>query len=55
MQTPRAIWVGIFIGSTIGGAIPQLWGANIFSFSSVILGAVGAFAGLYVGFKLSQL
>jgi hypothetical protein len=35
-----AIWIGILIGSTIGGLIPSLWGA-------------GAFAGLWVGYKMS--
>ncbi len=42
------------IGSAIGGAIPTLWGAGYFSFSSVILTAVGGILGVWVGFKLSN-
>ena len=32
----RAIWIGIFIGSTIGGFIPALWGDDLFSYSGVL-------------------
>jgi uncharacterized membrane protein YeaQ/YmgE (transglycosylase-associated protein family) len=42
------IWLGVLIGSTIGGFIPDLWGAGMFSYSSVLLSAVGAFAGLWL-------
>ena len=55
MRTPTAIWVGIFIGSSIGSFIPELWGASFLSFSSIIFSAAGAFAGLWVGFKMTQL
>ncbi|MDE1924664.1 MAG: hypothetical protein KGH79_00585 [Patescibacteria group bacterium] len=55
MRTPAAIWIGIVIGSSIGGLIPELWDANIFSFSSIIFSAAGAFAGLWLGFKMTQL
>jgi hypothetical protein len=49
-----AIWLGILIGSTIGGMIPSLWGDGIFSYSSVLLSGAGAFVGLWVGYKLSS-
>jgi predicted MFS family arabinose efflux permease len=49
----RRIWLGIFIGSTIGGFIPDLWGAGLFSYSSVLLSGLGAFAGLWAGYKMS--
>lgn len=42
------------IGSTIGGLIPGLWGAGFLSFSSVILSAVGALAGIYIAFKMTH-
>jgi len=42
------------IGSFIGGYIPLLWGSSIFSFSSVLFGAIGAGLGVYAGFKLSE-
>ena len=42
------VWIGIFIGSSIGGLIPELWGADLLSYSSILFGAVGAFVGMYV-------
>jgi predicted MFS family arabinose efflux permease len=47
------IWIGILIGSTIGGFIPDLWGAGLFSYSSVLLSGFGAVVGLLIGYKLA--
>jgi hypothetical protein len=47
------IWLGILIGSTIGGFIPDLWGAGLLSYSSVLLGGIGGFAGLWLAVKMS--
>jgi predicted MFS family arabinose efflux permease len=47
MRSP--IWIGIFIGSTIGGLIPLLWGDDMLSYSGVLLSGVGAFVGLWLG------
>ena len=44
---------GILIGSTIGGFIPNLWGAGLFSYSSVLLSGFGAVVGLLIGYKLA--
>ena len=54
MSSKTLVWVGMIIGSTVGSFIPSLWGEGLFSFSSVILGGVGAIAGIYFGFKLSR-
>lgn len=55
-MSPRSlIWIGVIVGSTIGGFIPELWGAGIFSISSVILSTIGGLAGIWLGFKVSQL
>jgi hypothetical protein len=48
-----SIWIGILIGSTIGGMIPLLWGDDMLSYSSVLLSGAGALAGLWIGFKMS--
>jgi hypothetical protein len=48
-----AIWIGILIGSTIGGFIPALWGGDLLSYSGLLLSGAGAFAGLWVGYKIS--
>ncbi len=42
------LWLGVLIGSTIGGFIPDLWGAGMFSYSSVLLSAIGGSAGLWL-------
>lgn len=52
MRSRSFIWLAILVGSTIGGLIPELWGADMFSYSSVLLGTVGAFVGLWVGYIL---
>ena len=46
------IWIGILVGSSIGGFIPELWGADLFSYSSVLLSGIGALVGLIIGYKL---
>ncbi len=47
------IWLGVLIGSTIGGLVPALWHADPFSYASVWLGGIGGFAGLWIGYKMS--
>jgi hypothetical protein len=50
----KFIWIGLFLGSTLGGFIPTLWGAGSFSTSGVLLSAIGGFAGLWLGLKANQ-
>ena len=47
------IWIGILIGSSIGGFIPELWGAGLLSHSSILLSGIGALIGLLFGYKLA--
>jgi len=54
MRDRPLIWIGLFVGSTIGGMIPELWGAGMISFSSIILSGAGGMAGIYLGFKFSD-
>ncbi len=54
MQPKTWIWIGVFIGSTVGGLIPSLWGAGLFSFSSTLFGGIGSFVGIWLGWKISQ-
>jgi predicted lipid-binding transport protein (Tim44 family) len=54
MQSKSLIWLGLFIGSTIGSLIPMLWGGGLFSFSSIILSGLGGIAGIYIFFKISR-
>jgi hypothetical protein len=48
------IWMGLFIGSTIGGLLPQLWGAGIFSLSAMVLSFLGGLAGIWAGYKIGK-
>jgi predicted MFS family arabinose efflux permease len=48
------IWLGIFIGSTVGGFIPELWGAGMLSYSGVLLSGLGACVGLWFGSRASR-
>jgi predicted MFS family arabinose efflux permease len=47
------IWLGILIGSTIGGFVPALWGGDLISYAGVLLSGIGAIVGLWVGYKSS--
>lgn len=42
------------IGGSIGSYIPALWGADMFSMSSILLGGLGTIAGIWVGFKMTH-
>lgn len=55
MNSKSIIWVGMFVGSAIGGYIPMIWGGSLLSFTSIILTAVGGIIGIYLGFKISKL
>jgi hypothetical protein len=46
------IWLGVLIGSTIGGLIPGLWGGDLVSYSGVLLSGLGGFVGLWIGYKM---
>jgi predicted MFS family arabinose efflux permease len=52
MPSRALIWVAILIGSTIGGAIPELWGAEMLSFTSLLLSGIGGLVGLWIVFKM---
>jgi hypothetical protein len=49
----RRIWVYVLIGSTLGSFIPELWGGDLLSYSSVLLSGIGGFAGLWLAYKMS--
>ena len=53
MSRKTIIYIGFGIGSIIGGLIPSLWGADILSFSSMILSGIGGFAGIWIAYKYS--
>ena len=54
MERSKLIWLGLFLGSTIGGFIPSLWDSGIFSMAGVIGSAVGGFLGIWAGYRLGE-
>jgi hypothetical protein len=53
-MTKKAIWFGMFVGSTIGGCAPLLWHASAFSLSGIVLGTVGGLVGIWVGYRTTR-
>jgi hypothetical protein len=53
MSQKSLVWLGMFVGSSLGSLIPFFWGADLFSFSSVLLGAIGGLFGIWLAFKIS--
>ena len=45
----------VFLGSTLGGFVPDLWHAGMMSMSGVVFGLAGGIAGLWLGVKLNAL
>jgi hypothetical protein len=43
----------VLVGSTVGAYVPVLWGASSFSVTSLLFGALGGVAGVWVGVRLS--
>lgn len=48
----KLIWVGMVIGSTLGGYVPALFGVDIFSFTSLIGTLVGGILGIWIAIKI---
>ena len=47
--------IGMVAGSYAGSLLPMLWGDSaLFSMSAIFFGAVGGFAGIYVGYVLAK-
>ena len=44
---------GAIIGSCAGSYIPVLWGGSLLSMSSLLLAAIGGFAGIWIGYKIA--
>lgn len=54
MEKQKLVWFGVFVGSTVGGFIPTLWGDSFMSMSSVIFTAIGGFLGIWLGWKIGE-
>ena len=50
----KFVWIGMFVGSTLGNMLPMLWGGDAISVSGVLLSLVGGVVGIWVGYRLGQ-
>jgi len=55
MESKKLIYLGMLVGSAIGGFVPSLWGDSYLSFSSIVFTAIGGFLGIWLGYRLSRL
>ncbi len=54
MSRKFLVLTGMTIGSIAGGYIPVLFGADLFSFTSIIFNAIGGIAGIWISYKLTE-
>ena len=50
----KMIWLGAIVGSTAGGYVPALFGADLISMSGVIGSIIGGLVGVFAGYKLGR-
>ncbi len=50
----KFIWLGAFVGSTVGGYVPCLFGADLLSLWGIVGSVVGGIAGIFGGYKVAQ-
>lgn len=55
MNSKALIWLGMFVGTTLGGFLPLLWGGNLLSFSGLFCSNAGGVVGIWAGYKLGNL
>ena len=53
-MTKKFVWIGFFVGSTIGNMLPLLWGGDAISISGFVSSIVGGIAGIWMGHRLGQ-
>jgi uncharacterized membrane protein YeaQ/YmgE (transglycosylase-associated protein family) len=54
MSSKGIIMTFMTIGSFIGGYIPSLWNASLFSFWGIFTSAAGGILGIWLGYKISK-
>jgi len=51
MTTKTMVWIGLFVGSSIGGYLPSLFGAGAFSGWSIFGSTLGGVVGIWGGYR----
>jgi uncharacterized membrane protein YeaQ/YmgE (transglycosylase-associated protein family) len=50
----RVLWLCLAAGSTLGGLVPQAWGASGFGVASIIGSVVGAIIGIWAATRIIE-
>jgi hypothetical protein len=50
----KSMWFGMLVGSTVGGCVPMLWHASMFSISAIVLSTVGGLAGIWAAYRIGR-
>ena len=53
-MTKKFIWIGLFVGSTVGNMVPLLWGGDAISVSGFVFSIVGGILGIWFGYRVGQ-
>lgn len=53
MSAKAIVMTSFIIGSFTGSYLPVLFGVGVFSFASIIMGAIGGAVGICVGYKIA--
>jgi len=54
MSTKNFIWLGMAVGSALGGFLPVLFGLSELPMTSVFTTAIGGLFGIWAGYKISN-
>ena len=54
MSERRLIWIGAIAGSTLGGLLPGLWHASLFSMWGLLFSTLGGLAGIWAGWRIGR-
>jgi uncharacterized membrane protein YeaQ/YmgE (transglycosylase-associated protein family) len=49
----RMLWMCLTVGSTVGGFIPEAWGASGFGVASIVGSVIGAIVGVLAAARIS--
>jgi uncharacterized membrane protein YeaQ/YmgE (transglycosylase-associated protein family) len=48
------MWLCLFVGSTVGGLLPEAWGSSAFGVASLLGSVVGAIGGVWAASRISD-
>lgn len=52
MNGTGLIWLGMFLGGTVGGLVPALWGGGLIA--DTVVSGIGGLLGIWAGFRLGK-